>query len=179
MPVNYSSRFSVFLKLNAMTVGSVVDNNYALSNTPYGITMHYILQCLLQYHNKWLTNQVIPTLQWPKLRAILVHMYKRQIAVAKSFHWSQINGTLYSLCFTGKGQKNATYIHCLGDNHVLNRCPDTPAPTNKNRASTKELCQLPNVSGGSQCRYKACNYLTFLSDLVAQLIHHQRTHIHL
>lgn len=90
--------------------------------------------------------------------------FRRQVAVTKSLNWSQINGTLYSLCFAGKGRRSAVCIHCLSDNHASERCPDAPAisaTTSKLRGSTStsnELCRLFNATGGSRCRYKACKY---------------------
>ena len=85
--------------------------------------------------------------------------FRRQAAVTKSLNWSQINGTLYSLCFAGKGRRNATCVHCLSDNHGSDHCPDAPATASKTRASTNELCRLFNAAGGSRCRYKSCKYL--------------------
>ena len=87
--------------------------------------------------------------------------FRRQVAVTKLLNWSQINGTLYSLCFAGKGRRSAVCIHCLSDNHTSKRCPDAPAATGKPRgssATSNEICRLFDASGGSRCRYKACKY---------------------
>ena len=88
--------------------------------------------------------------------------FRRQVAVTKSLHWSQIKGMLYSLCFAGKGRRSAVCIHCLSDNHASERCPDAPATTSKLRggstSTNNELCRLFNATGGSRCRYKACKY---------------------
>ena len=49
--------------------------------------------------------------------------FRRQVAVTKDLRWSQINGTLYSLCFAGKAKKSAICAHCLSDNHSTELCP--------------------------------------------------------
>ena len=87
--------------------------------------------------------------------------FRRQAAVTKSLAWSQINGTLYSLCFAGKAKHNAICMHCLSDNHVSDRCPEAPSNTKQGRSNhqtTQEICRLYNAHGGSKCHYKSCKY---------------------
>ena len=53
--------------------------------------------------------------------------YRRQAAQTKDLHWSRLNLTLFSLCFTGKARQNIACAHCLSDNHVSDNCPDNPS----------------------------------------------------
>ena len=91
--------------------------------------------------------------------------FRRQVAVTKDLRWSQINGTLYSLCFAGKAKKSAICAHCLSDNHSTDRCPEAPPTASKGRSSefvkreAVPICRLFNAPGGSRCRFKHCRYL--------------------
>ena len=95
--------------------------------------------------------------------------FRRQVAVTKDLRWSQINGTLYSLCFAGKAKKSAVCAHCLSDNHSTERCPEAPPSSSKSRQGDRDytrrdretapICRLFNAPGGSRCRFKHCRYL--------------------
>ena len=52
--------------------------------------------------------------------------FRRQVAITKNLNWSHINGTLCSLCFTGKAKHNAICIYCLSDNHASEKCSKAP-----------------------------------------------------
>ena len=66
------------------------------------------------------------------------HAFKRQVTVTKDLCWSQINGTLYSLCFAGKAKKNAICAHCFSDNHLTERCPQGPPAYSESRQGDRE-----------------------------------------
>ena len=89
--------------------------------------------------------------------------FRRQVAVTKDLRWSQINGTLYSLCFAGKAKKSAICYHCLSDNHPSERCPEAPiylaGKPGPSRKEAVPVCRLYNAPGGSRCRFKHCRYL--------------------
>ena len=55
------------------------------------------------------------------------HAFHRQAAVSKNLDWSQVNTTLYSLCFAGRAKRSSICAHCLSDNHTSENCPEAPS----------------------------------------------------
>ena len=49
--------------------------------------------------------------------------YRRQAAASGNRKWSEVNGTLYSVCFTGKFRGNRQCDLCLARTHKTNNCP--------------------------------------------------------
>ena len=96
--------------------------------------------------------------------------FHHQAAVSKNLDWSQVNTTLYSLCFAGRAKRSSICAHCLSDNHTSENCPEAPsAPTSTparrtslgtstSRSASSEICRLYNAKEGLRCHYKACRY---------------------
>ena len=105
--------------------------------------------------------------------------YRRQMAQTKDPQWSKLNPTLFSLCFAGKGKRNAVCCHCLSDNHVAESCPENPArmsvqwqmgvgwPTpvqaspkgaQKPKSGFTNICYLFNKKEGSGCAFSPCKF---------------------
>ena len=93
--------------------------------------------------------------------------YRRQAAAKKSLDWSQLNPTLYSLCFAGRAKRDLVCTNCLSHDHKSEDCSeagrpnkfrDRPRYSNTRNDSSAELCRLFNARGGSKCRFKECKY---------------------
>ena len=48
--------------------------------------------------------------------------FRRQVAVSGNRSWSEVNSTLYSVCFTGKSWRNSQCELCLAKLHITNNC---------------------------------------------------------
>ena len=96
--------------------------------------------------------------------------FRRQAAAKKTLDWSQLNPTLYSLCFAGKAKTDIVCTSCLSREHKSMDCPDrsskryqqrSTAPGSNSsihREGSVEICRLYNAKGGSKCRFKECRY---------------------
>ena len=49
--------------------------------------------------------------------------FRRQAPASGNRNWSEVNSTLYSVCFTGKSQRNLQCELCLVKSHTTNNCP--------------------------------------------------------
>ena len=54
--------------------------------------------------------------------------FRRQAAISGNRRWSQINPSLYSLCFTGKAQTTRRCELCFSATHASCQCPLTSDP---------------------------------------------------
>ena len=110
--------------------------------------------------------------------------FRRQAALTGNRRWSQINPTLYSICFTGRAQQLSRCELCLSSAHGTKLCPlqsdpdpelpsrvkavetallslasrrssETRSPTLTRNPSTGEYCRLFNAG---KCRYTRCRF---------------------
>ena len=105
--------------------------------------------------------------------------FRRQAAITGNRKWSQINPSLYSICFTGRAQEIKRCELCLSTAHPVNQCPlqaeaDPELPTrvkavesavltlaSRSQASgwhprpPGEVCRLWNANN---CRFARCRY---------------------
>ena len=49
--------------------------------------------------------------------------FRRQAAASGNRNWSEVNSTLYSVCFTGKSRRNSQCELCLAKSHTTINCP--------------------------------------------------------
>ena len=49
--------------------------------------------------------------------------FRRQAAITGNRKWSQINPSLYSICFTGRAQSAKRCEFCLSMDHMVQQCP--------------------------------------------------------
>ena len=106
--------------------------------------------------------------------------FRRQAAITGNRKWSQINPSLYSICFTGCAQVLKRCELCVSSTHTTNQCalaadPDPELPTRLKavesavvslatqhqnthrvyRPMSTEICRLCN---DNQCRFPKCCY---------------------
>ena len=105
--------------------------------------------------------------------------FRRQAAITGNRKWSQINPSLYSICFTGRAQETKRCELCLSISHPVDWCPlqteadpELPSrvkavesavitPATRSQTSgwrqrgTGEVCRLYNANS---CRYPKCRY---------------------
>lgn len=163
-----------------------------ISRRPKQVTdFHTWLQCFATYASV-LGN--VNTSSFPELMAYLVTIsrvsqdfawvrydaaFRRQAAITENKKWSQINPSLYSICFTGKAQATTQCELCLTLLHAIKQCPlqmeadpDLPVQLkgvesgvlslNKPRIErvgarlkSSEVCRLWN---DNRCRFLKCRY---------------------
>ena len=93
--------------------------------------------------------------------------YRRQAAITKNLNWSQLNTTLYSLCFAGRAKRNHICSHCLSNNHGSDACPEASFSTPRRSLPhhphhphhALQHPQRKNARGGPKCHCKACHFL--------------------
>ena len=49
--------------------------------------------------------------------------FRCQAAASGNRNWSEVNSTLYSICFTGKSRRNLQCELCLAKSHATSNCP--------------------------------------------------------
>ena len=99
--------------------------------------------------------------------------FRRQAAASGNRNWSEVNSTLYSVCFTGKSRRNLQCELCLAKSHTTNNCPlqgectDRQLGVSFQRGTATssggwrqlppsgEVCKLWNHN---QCRYSRCRH---------------------
>ena len=99
--------------------------------------------------------------------------FRRQAPASGNRNWSEVNSTLYSVCFTGKPQRNLQCELCLAKSHTTNNCPlqgectdrQLGMPFQRGTATgsggwrqlppSGEMCKLWNHN---QCRYSRCRH---------------------
>ena len=107
--------------------------------------------------------------------------FRRQAAITGNRKWSQINPSLYSLCFTGRAQEAKRCELCLSTDHATQRCPlqieanpELPArvkaveaavlslasrspqgPGGRPSRTSMDICRLWNANN---CRFQRCKY---------------------
>ena len=106
--------------------------------------------------------------------------FRRQAAITGNRKWSQINPSLYSICFMGCAQVLKRCELCLSSTHTTNQCvlaadPDPELPTRLKavesavvslatqhqnthrvyRPMSTEICRLYN---DNRCRFPKCRY---------------------
>ena len=105
--------------------------------------------------------------------------FRRQAAITGNKKWSQINPSLYSICFTGKAQAAVRCELCLSVSHGSKQCPlqveadpDLPIQLKAvesavlslakprlesvgTRSKSSEVCRLWN---DNRCRFPKCKY---------------------
>ena len=121
--------------------------------------------------------------------------FRRQAAVSKDLHWSRINTSLFSLCFTGKARARTICQICMSSDHATAQCPEGPygscwplgfgQPPNAQTAPpypssgpalakssgrrSRDICGLFNSrSGPATCTYKACKFVHVCSECRGQ-----------
>ena len=52
--------------------------------------------------------------------------FRQRMAAAKDWRWSNVNTTLFNLCFAGKARRNVACKFCTSDEHALENCLDNP-----------------------------------------------------
>ena len=105
--------------------------------------------------------------------------FRRQAAITGNTKWSQINPSLYSICFTGCAQSIKCCELCLSSAHATKQCilaaapdPDLPvrmkavesalvslatvrqSGSKPKRPPSTEICRLFNNKRFAQCRYR-------------------------
>ena len=100
-----------------------------------------------------------------------------QMTAIKSLDWSELNSTLYKLCFVGKAKRDIVCSTYLKHNHRTSDCTDAPSlalgkisdhglafGTKRGASRYVEICRLYNAIGGSKCRFKECKYAHLCSE---------------
>ena len=52
--------------------------------------------------------------------------FHQRMAAAKDWSWSNVNTTLFNLCFAGKARRNVACKFCTSDEHASENCLDNP-----------------------------------------------------
>ena len=107
--------------------------------------------------------------------------YRRQAAAAGHWQWSEVNPSLYSMCFTGKAKRMSRCDRCLSVAHKSEDCvlpgdddpdvarrlktiesavvaltqPGGSSDLPRNPVSSSEVCLKFNWN---ECRFRACKY---------------------
>ena len=102
--------------------------------------------------------------------------FRRQAAITGNRRWSQINPSLYSICFTGQAQQTQRCELCFSSTHKTNECslmadtdPELPSRIKAVEAAVVSLaaqrqgdttiraqpCRLWNMN---RCRFPRCRY---------------------
>jgi len=110
--------------------------------------------------------------------AVYDDAYRRQAAAAGHWQWSEVNSSLYSMCFTGKARRTGRCERCLSVAHKSEECllpgdedPDVArrlkaietavvtltqsGSAGAQRGLSMEVCRKYNWS---ECRFRACKY---------------------
>ena len=53
--------------------------------------------------------------------------FRCRMTAIKSLDWSELNSTLYNLCFAGKAKRDIVCCTCLKHNHRTSDCPNAPS----------------------------------------------------
>ena len=89
---------------------------HSISAIPFLPTSHPELMAYMSFIQ---CNQDYKGLAW-------VHYdmsFHQQAAVSGNRNWSEVNSTLYSICFMGKSQRNLQCELCLAKAHAASNCP--------------------------------------------------------
>ena len=82
--------------------------------------------------------------------------YRRQAAAQGRTGWSQINPSLYAICFTGKAKKSERCDRCLSATHRADDCSlaaeDDPDVTKRLKAIESAVVALTRPSSGGRPR---------------------------
>ena len=104
--------------------------------------------------------------------------FRRQAAITGNRRWSQVNPSLYSICFTGRAQQASRCELCFSSSHSTKECaliadtdPELPSrikaveaavvslaarqSENKSPSSSTQICRLWNAN---RCRFPRCRY---------------------
>ena len=73
--------------------------------------------------------------------------FRCQMTAIKSLDWSELNSTLYNLCFVGKAKRDIVCSTCLKHNHRTSDCPDAPSSA-LGKISDHGLACIRNQKGG-------------------------------
>ena len=108
--------------------------------------------------------------------------YRRQAAAQGKTGWSQINPSLYAICFTGKAKKSERCDRCLSASHGTGDCsltseddPDVskrlkaiesavvaltrPSPTGKQREPRERSTDTCRNWNRNRCSFPGCRYI--------------------
>ena len=92
--------------------------------------------------------------------------FRRQMAAVRSLDWSELNSTLYNLCFAGRAKRDMVCASCLSRNHKTADCPDSTSSFSSKRLDRRslrgqdrsersvEICRLYNARGAPKCHFK-------------------------